>query len=106
MVQSAEYSKFKKYLNFQIYNLFSYKTKCCQITAIFLTIFGLKEKADSPDSAEKQKELFGATFKLVTSLVTVLSIFAFIVEILKLNYQNILKQKSKLIVNRINSSIC
>ncbi len=73
--------------------------KCCQITAIFLIYFGLKENSESPDFIDKHNELYSGTFIIGTNVLIFLSIFVLIIEILKLNYTNVLKKNYKPIVS-------
>lgn len=61
--------------------------------------YGLKENSNSPDSIEKYKDLYGDIFIIGTNIFTVLSIVAFVIEILKINYKNLLKKKLKPIVS-------
>ena len=57
--------------------------------------YGLKENSNSPDSIEKYKDLYSDIFIIGTNIFTVLSIVAFVIEILKINYKNLLKKKLK-----------
>ncbi len=61
--------------------------------------YGLKENSNSPDSIEKYKDLYSDIFIIGTNIFTVLSIVAFVIEILKINYKNLLKKKLKPIVS-------
>jgi hypothetical protein len=61
--------------------------------------YGLKENLNSPDSIEKYKDLYSHIFIIGTNVFTVLSIIAFVIEIYKINYKNLLKKKLKPIVS-------